>query len=98
MRQRDSSSEWHHVSDEDRARLINKSEDGEFWMSFSDFLSQYSRLEFCNLTPDTLSEDENQNWALNKFEGAWRERFHSRGLPQLPHFILAEPPVCDQAG
>ncbi|XP_064815605.1 calpain-2 catalytic subunit-like, partial [Oncorhynchus masou masou] len=43
------------------------------WMSFSDFLSQYSRLEICNLTPDTLSEDENQNWALNKFEGAWRK-------------------------
>ncbi|XP_052333384.1 calpain-2 catalytic subunit-like [Oncorhynchus keta] len=59
--------------------LINKSENGEFWMSFSDFLSQYSRLEICNLTPDTLSEDENQNWALNKFEGAWRERLHSRG-------------------
>nr|XP_023999148.1 calpain-2 catalytic subunit-like [Salvelinus alpinus] len=80
----DNSSEWHHVSDEDRARLINKSEDGEFWMSFSDFLSQYSRLEICNLTPDTLSEDEYQNWALNKFEGAWRKGSTAGGCRNFP--------------
>uniref|UniRef100_A0A8C7LEK6 Calpain-2 catalytic subunit n=1 Tax=Oncorhynchus kisutch TaxID=8019 RepID=A0A8C7LEK6_ONCKI len=87
----DNSSEWHHVSDEDRARLINKSEDGEFWMSFLDFLSQYSRLEICNLTPDTLSEDENQNWALNKFEGAWRKGSTAGGCRNFPDSFWQNP-------
>ncbi|XP_055745461.1 calpain-2 catalytic subunit-like [Salvelinus fontinalis] len=87
----DNSSEWYHVSDEDRARLINTSEDGEFWMSFSDFLSQYSRLEICNLTPDTLSEDEYQNWALNKFEGAWRKGSTAGGCRNFPNSFWQNP-------
>uniref|UniRef100_A0A674BKD2 Calpain-2 catalytic subunit n=1 Tax=Salmo trutta TaxID=8032 RepID=A0A674BKD2_SALTR len=87
----DNSSEWYHVSDEDRARLLNKSEDGEFWMSFSDFLSQYSRLEICNLTPDTLSEDEYQNWSLSKFEGAWRKGSTAGGCRNFPNSFWQNP-------
>ncbi|MBN3309204.1 CAN2 protein, partial [Amia calva] len=68
----DGSMQWRMVSDEDRERLSLKAEDGEFWMSFSDFLRHYSRLEICNLTPDVLANDKYKKWALSKFEGTWR--------------------------
>uniref|UniRef100_A0AAY4A4C1 Uncharacterized protein n=1 Tax=Denticeps clupeoides TaxID=299321 RepID=A0AAY4A4C1_9TELE len=47
--------------------------DGEFWMSFQEFLSQYSRIEICTLTPDTLTSDKVKRWAVNKFDGSWRK-------------------------
>ncbi|KAG5855497.1 hypothetical protein ANANG_G00049660 [Anguilla anguilla] len=68
----DGSMQWQQVSDEDRGRLSNKSEDGEFWMSFSEFLRQYSRVEICNLSPDALTDDDYKKWSLSKFEGTWR--------------------------
>ncbi|KAG5855496.1 hypothetical protein ANANG_G00049650 [Anguilla anguilla] len=68
----DGSMQWQQVSDEDRGRLNNKSEDGEFWMSFSEFLRQYSRVEICNLSPDALTDDDYKKWSLSKFEGTWR--------------------------
>ncbi|XP_056148224.1 calpain-2 catalytic subunit-like [Lampris incognitus] len=69
----DNSSEWRYVSSEDRAKLTNRSEDGEFWMAFPDFLRHYSQLEICNLTPDALTSDEYEKWALTEFEDRWRK-------------------------
>lgn len=41
-------------------------------MSYSDFIRQFSRLEICNLTPDTLESDEVGHWNNYQFEGTWR--------------------------
>ncbi|KAG7262912.1 hypothetical protein CRUP_025746 [Coryphaenoides rupestris] len=68
----DNSTEWRYVGSDDRDRLTKRSEDGEFWMSFSDFLRQYSTLEICNLTPDALTDNEYKKWALSEFEESWR--------------------------
>ncbi|CAL8257903.1 unnamed protein product [Lota lota] len=42
------------------------------WMSFSDFLCQYSTLEICNFTPDALTDKELKKWAPSEFEEGWR--------------------------
>lgn len=42
-----------------------------FRMSFSDFLKQFSRLEICNLSPDSLSSEEVHKWNLVLFNGRW---------------------------
>ncbi|XP_032804478.1 calpain-1 catalytic subunit-like [Petromyzon marinus] len=67
----DNAPQWGYVSDEDRGRLQVSQEDGEFWMSFEDFLRQFSRLEICNLTPDALDDDSLGHWSANNFEGSW---------------------------
>ncbi|TDH15551.1 hypothetical protein EPR50_G00010120 [Perca flavescens] len=68
----DNSSEWSSVDSAEKDELLCKMEDGEFWMSFQEFLRQFSRLEICNLTPDALSKDSLSFWTTTMFEGSWR--------------------------
>lgn len=67
----DNSSEWNSVDPSERPN--NSAEDGEFWMAFSEFLRNYSRLEICTLTPDTLTSDAVKHWAVNNYDGTWRK-------------------------
>uniref|UniRef100_A0A8D3ED77 Calpain-2 catalytic subunit n=1 Tax=Scophthalmus maximus TaxID=52904 RepID=A0A8D3ED77_SCOMX len=87
----DSSTEWRYVSGDDRERLTNRSEDGEFWMSFFDFLRQYSRLEICNLTPDALTGDEYKKWAESEFEDTWRRGVSAGGCRNYPNSFWMNP-------
>nr|XP_057914489.1 calpain-2 catalytic subunit-like [Doryrhamphus excisus] len=87
----DNSSEWRYVSNDDRQRLTNRQEDGEFWMSFSDFLREYSRLEICNLTPDALTGNEYKKWAETEFEETWRTGVSAGGCRNYPNSFWTNP-------
>ncbi|XP_078392321.1 calpain-2 catalytic subunit-like, partial [Cetorhinus maximus] len=80
----DDSSQWNGISAEDRNRLRNRTEDGEFWMAFPEFLRHYSRLEICNLTPDTLSSDQVLKWNYNLFSESWRRGSTAGGCRNYP--------------
>ena len=41
-------------------------------MSYLDFIRHFSKLEICNLTPDTLVSDTVGHWNHYQFEGMWR--------------------------
>uniref|UniRef100_A0A8C8AQT4 Calpain 8 n=1 Tax=Otus sunia TaxID=257818 RepID=A0A8C8AQT4_9STRI len=68
----DNASEWNYVDPKQKQALDKKVDDGEFWMAFSDFQRQFTRLEICNLTPDTLTRNEVNKWDLTLFNGQWR--------------------------
>jgi Calpain large subunit, domain III. len=45
-------------------------------MSYKDFLKYFSRLEICNLSPDSLiedamSRDRGKKWEMSVYEGEW---------------------------
>lgn len=65
-------------------------------MSFSDFLRHYSRLEICNLTPDTLTSDTYKKWKLTKMDGNWRRGSTAGGCRNYPSKGSRGPhsPVC----
>ncbi|XP_036309322.1 calpain-2 catalytic subunit [Pipistrellus kuhlii] len=82
---------WNTVDPEVRERLTRRREDGEFWMSFGDFLRQYSRLEICNLTPDTLTADSYKKWKLTKMDGNWRRGSTAGGCRNYPNTFWMNP-------
>ncbi|OON19416.1 calpain family cysteine protease, partial [Opisthorchis viverrini] len=50
----DKSSEWNAISVSERKRIgLVFDNDGEFWISYEDFVRYFSRLEFCHLGPET---------------------------------------------
>ncbi|KAL3311302.1 hypothetical protein Ciccas_010117, partial [Cichlidogyrus casuarinus] len=72
----DNSSEWKEVSAEDKKRLeITFASDGEFWMTWEDFLKEWTTLEICHLGLASLEEGENirgkQKLEESIFTGKW---------------------------
>ncbi|XP_040207327.1 calpain-2 catalytic subunit-like [Rana temporaria] len=87
----DNSSEWNSVDPSERDRLIKRCNDGEFWMAFNDFLRHFSRLEICNLTPDTLSSEKYKKWSLVKMDGMWRRGSTAGGCRNFPDTFWMNP-------
>lgn len=70
------SAEWRFIPDHEKEELgLTFDVDGEFWMSFQDFKKYFTRLEICNLNPDSLTEDDlsagKKKWEMSVFEGEW---------------------------
>uniref|UniRef100_A0A3Q3VYE6 Uncharacterized protein n=1 Tax=Mola mola TaxID=94237 RepID=A0A3Q3VYE6_MOLML len=91
----DGSKEWNYVSKDDKSKLNHVAEDGEFWISYSDFIRQFSSLEICNLTPDTLASNDVRHWNHYQFEGMWRMgstaggcRNYAATFPSNPQFVV----------
>nr|XP_057937034.1 calpain-3 [Doryrhamphus excisus] len=76
--------EWNTVSPEEQQRLGRvRREDGEFWMSVSDFRQNFETMELCHLTdlndPGSASV---QPWACAMHHGSWVPRVSAGGSPQ----------------
>uniref|UniRef100_A0A8C8CM96 Calpain-1 catalytic subunit n=1 Tax=Oncorhynchus tshawytscha TaxID=74940 RepID=A0A8C8CM96_ONCTS len=86
-----SSREWEGVDRSVRGRLQNCSEDGEFWMSFSDFLLEFTRLEICNLTADALEATQQKKWSSAVYQGEWRSGSTAGGCRNFPATFWINP-------
>ncbi len=59
----DKSTIWRSIDAETKEALELKFEhDGEFWMSFRDFVLNYDDCQICNLTPTTVSNISETDW------------------------------------
>uniref|UniRef100_A0A3Q0RN32 Calpain 1, (mu/I) large subunit b n=1 Tax=Amphilophus citrinellus TaxID=61819 RepID=A0A3Q0RN32_AMPCI len=87
----DNSSEWNAIDSAEKDEMLCKMEDGEFWMSFQEFLRQFSRLEICNLTPDALSQDTTSFWTTAVYEGSWRRGSTAGGCRNHPNTFWINP-------
>uniref|UniRef100_A0A8C7ZXL9 Calpain-1 catalytic subunit n=1 Tax=Oryzias sinensis TaxID=183150 RepID=A0A8C7ZXL9_9TELE len=85
------SKEWSYVDSSVRDRLQNRSEDGEFWMAFSDFLREFSRVEICNLTADALDNTQMKKWSSSLFQGEWRRGSTAGGCRNYPATFWLNP-------
>ncbi|KAJ7413484.1 Calpain-3 [Willisornis vidua] len=88
----DKSEEWNSVNEAEKIRLQHKVvEDGEFWMSFQDFMRHFTKLEICNLTPDALEVDKFQTWTVSVNEGRWVRGCSAGGCRNYPDTFWTNP-------
>ncbi|NXL93231.1 CAN3 protein, partial [Alectura lathami] len=88
----DKSEEWNFINEEEKTRLQHKiAEDGEFWISFEDFMRHFTKLEICNLTPDTLEADKLQTWTVSVNEGRWVRGCSAGGCRNYPETFWTNP-------
>ncbi|XP_030804924.1 calpain-3 isoform X5 [Camarhynchus parvulus] len=88
----DKSEEWDSVNEEEKIRLQHKVvEDGEFWISFQDFMRHFTKLEICNLTPDALEVDKFQTWTVSVNEGRWVRGCSAGGCRNYPDTFWTNP-------
>ncbi|XP_066487050.1 calpain-3 [Tiliqua scincoides] len=88
----DSSDEWNVIDRSEKTRLQHKvAEDGEFWISFEDFLRYFTKLEICNLTPDALEVDKLQTWTVSVTEGRWVRGCTAGGCRNYPDTFWTNP-------
>ncbi|KAJ8665175.1 hypothetical protein QAD02_006837 [Eretmocerus hayati] len=96
--------EWDEVPPVERDRLaVRNMSDGEFWISYSDFVKTFTHLEVVHLDTETSRDEPSlhnkHTWQMKLYQGSWRrgvtaggcrnnqETFHIN--PQL-HLILSE--------
>uniref|UniRef100_A0A8C5CX68 Calpain 2, (m/II) large subunit b n=1 Tax=Gadus morhua TaxID=8049 RepID=A0A8C5CX68_GADMO len=61
------------------------------WMSFTEFMRHYSRIEICTLTPDTILDDSIKHWSVGKFDGTWRKGSTAGGCRNNPYTFWTNP-------
>ncbi|XP_078145830.1 calpain-3b isoform X2 [Centroberyx gerrardi] len=86
------SDEWSTLSIADKDNLKKQTvEASEFWMSFNDFKRNFTKLEICNLTPDTLQGEERNSWTVAVNEGRWVRGSSAGGCRNFPDTFWTNP-------
>lgn len=81
----DQSPEWTVLSQREKEEIgLTFSADGEFWMSYKDFVNHFMKLDICNLNPDSLNEESLRDcsirkWEVSAFEGSWTKNCTAGG-------------------
>lgn len=96
----DNSQEWRLVPDDEKQDIgLVYNHDGEFWMSYKDFVANFQRLEICFLGPDGLALDstlglgneKSVKWESNIQEGSWTRSVNAGGCKNYPQSFWTNP-------
>ncbi|KAM4743139.1 calpain-5-like [Anableps anableps] len=92
----DSSEEWKKVSKSERERMgVTVQDDGEFWMTFDDFIANFTDLILCRLI-NTSYMSLHKTWEEAVMQGSWRRhndplRSRAGGCINNKHSFLQNP-------
>ncbi|CCD73776.1 Calpain clp-4 [Caenorhabditis elegans] len=90
----DGSSEWSKIDEATKKQIdVQFARDGEFWMSFEDFFSNFTQMEVCNLTAEIFDEiaemtgvnratetvEEEHQWHEIMEDGEWSSKKGTAG-------------------
>uniref|UniRef100_H3CM28 Zgc:85932 n=1 Tax=Tetraodon nigroviridis TaxID=99883 RepID=H3CM28_TETNG len=83
--------EWNTVSFEEQKRLGRVSQDdGEFWMSVSDFRQNFGMMEVCHLT-QAFQSSSMQPWSCSMHHGNWVPSITAGGCRVFPDLFWQNP-------
>lgn len=78
----DGSREWEFISEAERKKIgLVFDDDGEFWMSYQDFIEAFHKLEICNLGPESPldARKHKRKWEGTKLYGSWKKNVNAGG-------------------
>uniref|UniRef100_A0AAG5DVB0 Calpain n=1 Tax=Anopheles atroparvus TaxID=41427 RepID=A0AAG5DVB0_ANOAO len=90
----DKSAEWRFISEESKSEMgLTFEVDGEFWMSYPDFLKYFDRVEMCHLSPDCpiVQQLSRFAWKQSSFEGEWVRGSTAGGCRNYPDTFWHNP-------
>ncbi|XP_058462303.1 calpain-B-like isoform X2 [Malaya genurostris] len=90
----DKSPEWKFIPDETKREIgLIFEVDGEFWISFQDFVRYFDRVELCNLNPNCpiVRQREGYPWKQSSFEGEWAIGSTAGGCRNYPDTFWHNP-------
>jgi len=83
----DGSNEWNQLSSEQKKDIgLVCDDDGEFWMDFHDFSTNFTKIEICMLGPDSAVDDvkKARGWASEVQQGSWTKNVSAGGCRNFP--------------
>lgn len=91
----DNSREWSMISNDVRMQVgLTIDDDGEFWMSYQDFVSNFEKLEICHLGPQSLSGEgtvTGRKWEMCVENGGWKPRVSAGGCRNFLNTFWTNP-------
>lgn len=76
-------SEWNEIHPQEIDRILTKTQDGEFWMPYSEFIKTFTHLEIVHLDSDTSRDEpslQNKNtWQMRLYQGSWQKGVSAGG-------------------
>lgn len=91
----DGSDQWNQLSDEEKEEVgLIYDDDGEFWMSFEDFKSNFTKVEICMLSPDSAGDLSAKRWEMQIFQGSWQKFISAGGCRNFPTMFHINPQYC----
>ena len=88
--------EWDNLSSRDKEELSSRCrDDGEFWMSFDDFLRFFTHLDLVHIGPDDWMQEttlhHKRPWRAVLARRRWRNGFNAGGSPEHKETFATNP-------
>lgn len=88
----DESDDWRQFSEAEKKEIgLTYDDDGEFWMSYNDFMSNFTRVEICMLSPDSAGDSDKKRWEMEINQGTWQKHVSAGGCRNFPDTFYSNP-------